>query len=306
MQRFCANAPAPLFMCPTKTSRRSQRSNWSGSPNSLGIPYEPEALDYKRKAVAEGLGDPLGVKQHSRPVASRRSPSGRPSSWSTPSKFEIVAGDSRALTEDLATWGTPADGLWDAMNAADCVLQAKEEEVIAMCFKRRPRLAAARHQRTAARPDYAQVRFVLMCSFAVRAVRPRASGLPGGRSDFGFIRPEPAWRRYEVGPPFTQDAGALRPPIRSRTMAQNFADTVAESRAGSPYWTSHKPRRPSTWHARARRARRRAPEHHGHLPGSARLDGHVVLQCRPRDATGIPRRLSGRVGDRPIITTCTL
>lgn len=85
----------------------------------LGIPYEPEALDYKRKDVAEGLGDPLGVKQHSRPVASSVA-KWAPELAADTSKFEIVAKQLAGVApEDLATWGTPADGLWDAMNAAD-------------------------------------------------------------------------------------------------------------------------------------------------------------------------------------------
>mgnify|MGYP001600391271 CR=1 FL=1 len=86
----------------------------------LDIPYEPEALDYKRKEVAgKGLGDPVGVKKHDRPVASSKE------TWAAElaanrDRFEIVARQvAHCEPADLATWGYPLDGFWKAMEEAD-------------------------------------------------------------------------------------------------------------------------------------------------------------------------------------------
>jgi len=86
----------------------------------LDIPFEPEALEYDRKEVrGEGLGDPLGVQQHSRPVTSSID------KWASElaadqRKFEIVAQQLAGVDDaDLATWGYPVDGLWSALESAD-------------------------------------------------------------------------------------------------------------------------------------------------------------------------------------------
>lgn len=86
----------------------------------LDIPFEPEALEYDRKEVkGEGLGDPIGVKQHSRPVTSSID------KWATElaasdDKYEIVAQQLAGVDPvDLETWGYPVAGLWKALEAAD-------------------------------------------------------------------------------------------------------------------------------------------------------------------------------------------
>ena len=85
----------------------------------LDIPFEPEALEYKRATVAEGLGDPIGVQQHDRPVTSSID------KWATEllveqDKFDIVAKQLASVSErDLATWGYEEDALWKALETAD-------------------------------------------------------------------------------------------------------------------------------------------------------------------------------------------
>ena len=86
----------------------------------LEIPYEPEALDYKRKEVAgKGLGDPVGVKKHDRPVASSKE------TWAAElaanrDRFEIVARQvAHCEPADLATWGYPLERFWKPMEEAD-------------------------------------------------------------------------------------------------------------------------------------------------------------------------------------------
>ena len=94
----------------------------------LDVPYEPEALDYKRAKVAEGLGDPLGVQKHDRPVTSSKD------KWvlelaADKRKFEIVAKQLAGVTpEDLSEWGTPKDMLWTAMNEADPKLYKRRKQ----------------------------------------------------------------------------------------------------------------------------------------------------------------------------------
>lgn len=79
----------------------------------LEIPFEPEALDYKRKdAGSKGFGDPVGVKKHSRPVASSVH------TWAKefagdPVAREVVAQQlAEVPPEDLETWGYPLETLW--------------------------------------------------------------------------------------------------------------------------------------------------------------------------------------------------
>jgi hypothetical protein len=86
----------------------------------LEIPFEPEALDYRRKEVAgAGLGDPVGVRKHARPVSSSKD------TWASElaanrDRFEIVARQvANCEPADLATWGYPLDSLWKAMEEAD-------------------------------------------------------------------------------------------------------------------------------------------------------------------------------------------
>ena len=85
----------------------------------IGVPHEPGAVEYGRhEETAKGLGDPIGVKQHSRPTT------GSVDKWaieiaSEPSRLklcrEIVA---RLDPADLAIWGHPLDGLWTPLEAA--------------------------------------------------------------------------------------------------------------------------------------------------------------------------------------------
>jgi hypothetical protein len=88
----------------------------------IGVPFERETIDYGEKErapeAAKGLGDPIGVAQHTRPTTASIS------KW-----VEELASDSakRALMEktiasldpaDLETLGYPADQIWGPMEAA--------------------------------------------------------------------------------------------------------------------------------------------------------------------------------------------
>lgn len=85
----------------------------------LGVPNEPQAVEYGNfQPAADGLGDPIGVKQHSRPST------GSIDKWATeiatdPRRLalcrEIIA---RLDPADLDTWQHPVDGLWQPLEAA--------------------------------------------------------------------------------------------------------------------------------------------------------------------------------------------
>jgi len=97
----------------------------------LEIPFEPDAVNYKRKDVAgEGLGDPIGVQQHNRPVTSSIH------KWAKElaadeDKLRIIADQLATLSdEDLATWGYPRETLWAPLQDAEpkAVSKAKKRK----------------------------------------------------------------------------------------------------------------------------------------------------------------------------------
>jgi hypothetical protein len=87
----------------------------------VGVPFERETIDYGETAgdqTRKGLGDPIGVKQHS-----------RPSTASLAKWVEELAADpgkrlimekvvSQIDPEDLKTYGYPPDGLWKPLEEA--------------------------------------------------------------------------------------------------------------------------------------------------------------------------------------------
>jgi Sulfotransferase family len=85
----------------------------------LGVPNEPQAVEYgKAEPAVQGLGDPIGVKKHSRPSTESIA------KWATeiassPDRLrlsrEIIA---RLDPADLATWSHPVEGLWQPLDAA--------------------------------------------------------------------------------------------------------------------------------------------------------------------------------------------
>ncbi len=86
----------------------------------LDIPFEPDALNYKQKDVAgQGLGDPVGVAQHSRPVTDSIH------KWAgelaaSQQKFDIVAEQLAMVpAEDIQTFGYDPATLWAPLEAAD-------------------------------------------------------------------------------------------------------------------------------------------------------------------------------------------
>jgi hypothetical protein len=82
----------------------------------LDIPFEPEAVNYKRKEVSgQGLGDPIGVKAHDRPVTTSKE------KWvkdfvCDDRKIRCVAEQLATVSdEDLEIWGYPRALLWKSL-----------------------------------------------------------------------------------------------------------------------------------------------------------------------------------------------
>lgn len=85
----------------------------------LGVPHEPGAVEYGRQEVPEkGLGDPIGVKKHSRPSTESVQ------KWaaeiaSQPDRLALCRRIiDRLDPADLATWGHPVESIWDPLNEA--------------------------------------------------------------------------------------------------------------------------------------------------------------------------------------------
>lgn len=93
----------------------------------IGIPYEPEAINYGEKkddTERKGLGDPIGVAQHTRPTTA-----------SVKKWVAELASDKKKLAlakkmiqsvapEDLAQIGYPIDTLWKSLEEAGDGIQA--------------------------------------------------------------------------------------------------------------------------------------------------------------------------------------
>lgn len=88
----------------------------------VGIPFEPDAIDYGKKQDEtprrEGLGDPIGVNKHDRPTTASVK------KWAKelaadPAKLAMMQGIiSQVDPDDLATIGYPPDTLWQPLEEA--------------------------------------------------------------------------------------------------------------------------------------------------------------------------------------------
>ncbi len=117
--RFLRERPCPILHVSYEDIAAQPEEQLRRISEFLGIPFEPEALDYKRKEVAAGLGDPLGVEKHSRPVTSSIA-KWAPEFAADKQKFAIVAKQLAGIApEDLETWGSPVDTLWKPIEDAD-------------------------------------------------------------------------------------------------------------------------------------------------------------------------------------------
>ena len=119
MARFLRERPVPLLQVSYESLAQDPEQTLREISTFLDVPFEPEALNYQRAQVAQGLGDPLGVEKHSRPVTDSIH-KWAPELAADPAKFDVVAKQLAGVSpEDLATWGYPVDTLWSPMAHAD-------------------------------------------------------------------------------------------------------------------------------------------------------------------------------------------
>lgn len=84
----------------------------------LGVPNEPGAVEYGKEPTEKGLGDPIGVGQHSRPTTASLE------KWAVeiaadPERLRLCRGIIERLDPaDLALWGHPVETLWDPLERA--------------------------------------------------------------------------------------------------------------------------------------------------------------------------------------------
>ncbi len=119
MAQFLRERPVPMIQVGYEELVASPESQLERLFAFLGLPHEPEAVEYgKRFDAKKGMGDPITVNQHSRPVTDSVH------KWAAE-----LAADSRkrALAEriaerldpaDLAVWGYPKQAFFDALREA--------------------------------------------------------------------------------------------------------------------------------------------------------------------------------------------
>jgi hypothetical protein len=121
--RFLREAQVPLLHVRYEPLVREPQPELERLLGFLGLDFEPQVIEYGSAAGADapaprGLGDPVGVSRHVRPVTSSID------RWA-----EELAGDERARAialrsldrlsdSDLETWGYPRAGILDALTKA--------------------------------------------------------------------------------------------------------------------------------------------------------------------------------------------
>lgn len=129
--KFLRERPAPLYHVVYEQMVAEPERVLGEIFAFLGVPNEPQAVEYgKAEPTAQGLGDPIGVKKHSRPSTESID------KWaveiaSSPDRLrlarEIIA---RLDPADLATWAHPLDGIWAPLEAAGAANAAPPKKAL--------------------------------------------------------------------------------------------------------------------------------------------------------------------------------
>ncbi|MBD3232114.1 MAG: hypothetical protein GF315_00150 [candidate division Zixibacteria bacterium] len=116
----------------------------------IGIPFEKETIDYGKKEPApeakKGLGDPIGVKQHSRPTTKSVK------KWvndlaSDPDKLALMQKVIAQIDpDDLETFGYPADTIWKPLEEAAGKTVAPKKKGISVYSLQRRAIVTLRSQ----------------------------------------------------------------------------------------------------------------------------------------------------------------
>lgn len=126
MARFLRERPVPMVQVGYEELVADPEPQLARIFGFLGLPHEPESVEYgKRFQAKKGMGDPITIDQHTRPVTDSVH------KWAAE-----VAGDAskRALAEriadsldpaDLELWGYPRARLFDALTEAGAAAPPK-------------------------------------------------------------------------------------------------------------------------------------------------------------------------------------
>jgi hypothetical protein len=119
MARFLRERPVPLVRVGYEDLVQRPEDEMRRVFAFLELPFEPGVIEYGRHAHdAKGLGDPLGVGRHSRPVTDSVE------KWADelaadPAKLAIVRGMVERIDDaDLETWGFPRATFFAPVEAA--------------------------------------------------------------------------------------------------------------------------------------------------------------------------------------------
>lgn len=117
--RFLREKPAPIFHVVYEQLVADPETSLRQIFEFIGIAHEPGAVNYgEHEHEQKGLGDPIGVKQHSRPTT------GSVDKWALeiaddPTRLELCREMiARLDPADLALWGHPLETLWAPLEAA--------------------------------------------------------------------------------------------------------------------------------------------------------------------------------------------
>lgn len=118
MASFLRERPVPLCQVQYETLVASPAAQLERVFAFLGLSHEPDAVEYGKTDMKAGMGDPIGVARHDRPVTDSVE------KWAAelradPAK-ERLARDmiARLADEDLALWGFPREHVWAGLEGA--------------------------------------------------------------------------------------------------------------------------------------------------------------------------------------------
>ncbi len=144
--RFIRGKPAPLIHVRYENIVKQPEQELPRICEFLGIPFEPGMIEYgKHEQQGKGLGDPIGVNKHDRPVTKSVS------KWalelsSDPAKLRMMQEIIDSLEEkDLETWGFPKKDLWKALDKVEGGARPAKEKLDRYRLERKVLVALRRN-----------------------------------------------------------------------------------------------------------------------------------------------------------------
>jgi len=120
MAWFLRERPVPMIHVRYEDITREPEKKVREMLEFLDLPFEENCVEYGRQQPeVKGLGDPLGVKKHTRPVTSSIAKWAEELAYDQTklSLMEEIIG--KLNPEDLKTWGYPVEELWKPLHDAD-------------------------------------------------------------------------------------------------------------------------------------------------------------------------------------------